>query len=340
MSESDFAYFNLYTMYPVSTIEWFKIIMSVIGILGVILSAIVLLIVYFRSPPSMHRFKTYLLLYTFCNATVELTILLLKPVIIPIYFIVYPQGLLSPMSESTILIVGMIMLSSGTGILICFLCMLVERLFAMTNVAQPNIPFYRNQIYYTSFFGSIFMYVNIVLIYFIFIEKVFKSPEETTAIITQHIIGGDFLLSKQQVLISVNINKCFILIYLIGPFIILYLILFVIFFILCTIKIRRSMLSFSKKSRANHLMLFRCLVFQCVSMSILVFIPATSLIIGGLLGASPNFLIIPIIFVWSFPIFDNIVTLVTITPYRIFILNTVSKYKKKNIVAMVNSIHS
>ena len=306
--------------------------MSIVGIIGIALSTIVFFVIYFQSPPFMNRFRTYLLLYTFCNAVVELTLILLKPVIIPVYLIVYPQGLLEPINELTILILLTVMVSSGAGLLVFFLCMLVERLFAMTNVSQKNIPFYRNPVYYVSVFEFLFIYVNIVLVYFIFVGKLFRSPEETTRMIEQYISGKELLLDQQQVLISFNISTISYFGIFIGPLLILYFIIFIILFILCARKIKQFMVSFTKKNRTLHLMLFRCLVFQCLSMCILVFIPMISFIVGGLLGTSSSFLLVLIILIWSFPIFDNIITLTTITPYRLFITNTIFRYKQTSLI--------
>ena len=328
---------NLEELYDASAVEWFRILMSVIGVVGVAISTIAIFVVYWKSPRSMRKFRIHLLLYTFSNTIVELVILLLKPVVLPVYLIVYPQGLLAPMSETTVKILALFLLYSGLGMFVCFLNMIIERYFAMSNFNSTNIPFYRNPVYYEMFYLVAFVYICLILALFTFRYDLFISSDETSAIIRRFINGGSALLVLDQKFIMINVKTIFTILYFIATPVIIYFVTMAVFFGLCILKVNKPMEGFSQRTKSGHLMLFRCIVFQCLAICVLVFIPGLILTIAAFVGASPQMLLIPLVFLWLFPTVDNLITLLSIKPYRIFLVKMVFPRWKIDSTASLSS---
>ena len=126
----------------------FSVLMSIIGIFGVLLSLFTLIVILFKSPKSMKKLKKYLLFYTLCNSLIESSVLLLEPVIVPVYIFIFPQGVITPISEFSIYWLILILFCSGIGIIVCFLYMIIERYFAMSNFGLTELKFYRNPKFY------------------------------------------------------------------------------------------------------------------------------------------------------------------------------------------------
>ena len=163
----EYPVLDLKEVYNVSAVNWFKIIMTVIGVVGVLLSLLTLFIVCTKSPAIMNKFKTYLLLYTFCSFLIELVILLGQPVILPVYLIIYPHGLLSPVNALTMKILIFLLLSSAVGAFICFLCMIIERFTAISNLMLSTVHFYQNPntYVYACLCGFIYVTVSVTLFF-------------------------------------------------------------------------------------------------------------------------------------------------------------------------------
>src|SRR5690606_17756855 len=126
---------------------------------------------------------------------IELMILLGQPVVLPVYLIIYPHGLISPINALTIKILIFLFLSSAVGAFICFLCMVIERFTAISNVSSHSVPFYRNPNTYA--YGCLvgFTYILIAASLFIFCFDLFISVEDTKKIIETCIKGNSLLLN-------------------------------------------------------------------------------------------------------------------------------------------------
>uniref|UniRef100_A0AC34Q3U2 Uncharacterized protein n=1 Tax=Panagrolaimus sp. JU765 TaxID=591449 RepID=A0AC34Q3U2_9BILA len=216
---------NLEDVYDESIVKFFNQLMSIIGFCGVFLNFAVILIVHFKSPKSMKKFKKYLLLYLFCNFCIELLALLYKPIGISAYVIIYPQGFLSPMNaqlSKTLLTLIIIFLA---GFAACFLMMLIDRYFALSNFLTENPKFYKDPNVYFLIFGIILFIVDFGIVYIINFTTFIQSPEKTSEIIMKYIIGGEKLLKFQPNLISANLECFSTIFYFILPFATIYLLL-------------------------------------------------------------------------------------------------------------------
>ena len=125
------------------------------------------------------------------------------------------------------------------------------------------MKFYRSPFYYVIFCIITIIYVTAALAVSLFKYNFFTASEEIKHIIETHISGNFILLNSKQKSFSVNFDALFVLSYFCVGFTIIYLIIFRTFFYLCFSKIKTSMNLPSPRTRANHLMLFRCVIFQC-----------------------------------------------------------------------------
>ena len=303
----------------------FVTVISVIGCIGVASSSTVLLIIFFKSTRSMKKFKLCLLCYVFCNLVIELIILLYKPVFIPPSPIVYPRGFLSPMNDVASRIFIAIIILGMFGILLIFMIMLVQRYSAISIHESLSIKnFYQHPTFYTFLTWAIFVSSTILLLLSLFLFNIFHSGKETFTAVQKYIIDGDRLLKYQPNLLQLNqevmkhVGPIFIVFYFI------YTVSFIVLFILCFKSFKHYSPKVSFKTWKNNKMLFKSICFQLLTMLSMIVIPVFILLTIVYFHISSKYIYYFIIsIVWIFPTIDNIVIIVTITPYRKFFTNKI-----------------
>ena len=329
-------------VYDESFINIFSSIMTVIGFTAVLILFCMILIIYFKTPSSMKTVKIYLLLYTIFGFYFELIIILYKPIGISSISTIYPIGLLSPMDSKISQLLMTFMISSLLGMILWFILMLIDRFFAMSNYTSKNLKFYRNPIFY-----NVILFLNYIIdillcIYVVYFSPFFRSPEDTAEYIRMTVLDGERLLNIQPKLLSSDWTTMTPLIVAFGATI-SYLIPFFIFFALCVYKLKTSLHKFNSYMKKVHVMLFKCIVFQCLSILATVGLPVIVEILAIIYKLPEAFVLIPYAFIWSFPIIDCFVTIIIIRPYREFVLNIfrkVSLIRKSEISTVQTILHS
>ena len=329
-----FSVFQLEDIYDENVADIFVIVMSVIGWIGIVSSITVFLIIFFKTPLFMKKFRFYLLCYVFCNLVAELVTLLYKPIYIPEFIVIYPRELLSPMNDTTSKLLFGILFTSGLGNLVIFLIILIERYAAMSiNGPLSMKTFYKHPTFYIFSEWVIVCIVTISSFLSIFLIGVFYPAEETYVITKNYIIGGDKLLNFQSNLIRLNqrIFKS------IAPFFIfvffLHAVTLIIFFILCFRSIKNYSFKFAVKTLENNKMLLKSICFLFLTMLCFVILPLTALIIIMFLNLSSKYIFYyVVVMISTFAILDNIVIIMTITPYRKFIVGKLNWLKSPSTV--------
>ena len=319
----EFSPIQLEELYDENFADIFVATISVIGFIGLISSTLVFLIIFFKSTSSMKKFRSYLLCYVSCNLVVEIFILLYKPIYIPKFIVLYPRGFLSPMNDIVSKILLGMICTSGFGIMSIFMIMLIERYAAMSIHRPLDIRnFYKHPSLYIFCIWVFFFTFTIITFLVLFVLNMLHPAEETFEILRKYIINGETFLNFQPKLIRVNTEMVKIIAPIVFLAIFMYLIVLTALFGLCFYSIRKYSSKLSLKSLENNKMLFKSIFFQFLTMIFMIVIP---LIVFSCLVAFnlvvKNIYYFMMAMIWIFPTVDNIVIIVTITPYRRFITN-------------------
>ena len=310
-------------IYDEDMADIFVTIMSIIGYIGAGSSIAIFLIIFFKSPAPMKKFRLYLLAYVYCNFIMEVDILLYKPIYIPKLILSYPRGLLSPMNDLVSRILIGILFIIGFIILAVFIMMLIERYSAMSIHGSLSIRnFHKHPTFYT--YSNLVMFViwTTSLLSGLFFFNLFSPADETFVIIQNYVIGGEKLLNFQPSLIRVN-RKVFKYIgSIFGIVLFFYVIGLIALFYFCHKALKEDSSKYSKKTWENSKMLFKSMCFQLLTMICFIVITLITMLVVLFLNLpSIHAFYFAIALIWTFPIIDNAVIIVTITPYRRFIAN-------------------
>ena len=146
-----------------------------------------------------------------------------------------------------------------------------------------------------------------------------------------YIIDGQQLLDFQPSLLRLHQEtfKSVVPIFLVFYFI--YGIGLVTFLTLCFRSLKKYSSNFSAKVWKNHKMLFKSICFQFLTMLFMVVIPLLIFVTILSINSSSNYIYYVIItLIWTFPAIDNIVTVVTIAPYRRFIMRNFIRFRSSS----------
>ena len=300
--------------------------MTTTSFIGILISFCVILIIYFQTPLCMKSFKPLLLLYTISQFFFELGQLLYEPIGVKSVAVTYPRGLLSPMKIEISKALILFLILDFLAMNVLLVMMLINRYFAMSNIIPKRRKIYEHPAFYYIILTVFLLSVLPVGVYFIYYSSFFRTAEETAKMIRENVIDGEELLSWQPSLLSANTEApirpiLFIYFSFIMGIIVLF---FIIFFFLCWHKLRTSFHEFSLNAKALHIMLLKCVLFQCLTaMSTMTICVGTLTLLLVLRSSS---VIQPVIFIlaWVFPIVDCSFTIIIIRPYREFFLQWLS----------------
>ena len=315
------SFIKIEDIYDERIADIFVLTMSIIGCIGTVSSICVLLIIFFKSTASMKTFKLCLLCYAFCNLAIELTILLYKPIYIPQLIMLYPRGFLSPMNDVTSKILSLMVFICACGIMIIFLIMLIERYAAMSihpPLARWN--FYKHPTFYIVLLWIFLPVIALFFIFIVFALNAIYPAKETFELIQKYVIGSEQFLSFQPSLIRVNQDIVKLLSPIFFVIILAYTFFLILYFVLCFKALKNSS-AFSAKTWETNKMLFKSVCFQFLTMISMIVLPLFLLIVLVALNLTSKYIFYFIVMIpWVFPIVDHIVIIMTIAPYRIFVL--------------------
>ena len=160
----------------------------------------------------------------------------------------------------------------------------------------------------------------------VFVGPMFCPVEETRQLVSNYITGGEELLEFQSSLARVN-TEFFIDIAPAAIAIVLcYGIILAIFFALCFHSYKKHYPSFSPKTRENNRMLLINICFRFLAIVIFMLVPVTIILLMVMLNIPmQNSYYCLIVIVECFPIIDNIVIIISIKPYKKFVMSHIPR---------------
>ena len=319
----DFKPLELKDIHDQTIVNILSCFITIISCIGISMSLALLVIISYCSPPTMIKFRWFLLAYIFFVILLEIEMLLYKLYVILPYGIFYPIGLLAPMSATMSVTFETSMSFTIAGMMIIILLMAFERYFALI----PFSKFYQKPKFYISYYVILFVIYIIVSIVITYKLGIFLSPEEVKKIIEKYIQGGEVLLEKQPSLsgFPTDAFKIFITFGVLFFMMVNIAIPGIITLILGFRIVNKSKSFFARQSNSHHIVLLRLIMFQGMLFILMIGLPLLIAISAFITKLHSSVFFICMCVVSCFPIFDFFIIIFTIKPYRQAIIGLLSQ---------------
>ena len=301
-----------------------NIIIDVTSGITLLTSLFIIYLIFYQSPKAMSVYKKYLLANVILEILSVMTLSLGKPRILYTANIVFTSGIL-PFQQGTATILIYIiwhdmMVLSAT----CLLLIHIERYYTLHEGLGQN-----SSCLNPKFFVYFYIMLTIIMTLGIGIPGIYgdvfiMGPSVLTDL--AKISGGrDFLVKFPGAILLNNKRTVWVLVYYIslivaGSLILIPLFIFLSLNVFTGFKSVHSN-RFSQKTKNIHITLLKTSIFQVITLFIFGTIPVILFIIALMVGRTLIGMDYLQCVLNIYPLFDNIVVLLVIKPYRDFILN-------------------
>ena len=305
------------------------------SIITIIFSILLIYIIITKTPKQMKFFKTYLLPYVFNTMLLEIVMLLFKPFLMHPYFAIYSLEFTNQLSATSLLIFFIFMSYFAMALIDCIVGMSAERYFAIKDfqTKHSKTPF----LIFSILSGSSLAYLVFATIAVCFkpVRDVFiMPPNEAEAFLTEHLKNSNATINPESILVfRPNIPvKDFAMAFTIFVLFVFSRYFFALIFLIlnATKSSSASNIKMSERLRKNNKMLLRCTYAQFVGFCSLAGFPAFVIVLTYYFLSEPSVIIyFCFLFMNCFGLYDILVTVICIKPYRAFFVNNMNIRKHK-----------
>ena len=337
--------FDIDEIYDRSFVKTFAIFVHITTIFSITLTFILIYVIINKTPKSMGNLKIYLLPYSIHTVVIDLVYGTYVPIFLHPFVYFYPGGFIEAFPRDFLYITVVCGTYSAIGLYDCIIGLAFERSFALRNIENliqipSTIPFYYFCI--LSFSSICCLFLGITCNFIKPLIDAFIVPVEEIPKVVQpniHGIEGVLILNSLAIIQGSAQNTLPIFVVLGGLFASGKVVLAFVVTFLNGLKTERIKYLMPVETQKSNAMLLRMNYFQLAGFAIFIVCPVAIVTFTFWFVSTPAPYVNYCLGVMNFfGLYDTLMTLICIKPYRIFVFGLFKRKLKHNKVVFTQSM--